>query len=790
MFAFTPRIGIVSRIVLAAVIVFNALIPTTTVVQAKQEAGSTAQANLLPMRAESRAIPTFERPEPRTAEHSDNAASPTITNNDLVKKGEKNSANYPVMFVENVGQFDPRARFQVTGSNTTIFLAENEIWFSLFESPRRNQSKFETFEQLDELEKGILNAPQKRVNLKVFFPGANPHPRLEPFDKMESKVSYLKGNDSSLLHADVPVWSGVRYIDIYPGADLELTSRNGQLTWAVVIKDEGLLLNKQNYVAQNGLRVKIAGSNGLTLSYDSFSIKTDLGDYLLPLIQLIGINDERIRGHIPRIKDDEILLIPPEETVLGPTHHSSTLPDDNRGTKVLAAPVPLSTLGSMAARSLLFQQESQSRLLYANVLGGTDYDWGEGIAVGQDGSIYVVGGTLSPDFPTQPGSYDQSYGGISDVFVVKLSPTSDVPIYATFLGGSLYDGGEGIDVDQEGVVYVSGCTQSNNFPVRNAYDSSFNGPLPEPNIYTCADGFIAKLNPAGSDLLYSSYLGDSITNWVDASTIDSNGSFYVALSSRTSPSSGEITSEVLKINADGAPPIYTHSLGSTRPGGIAVGNTGFAYVGGETLGRDVFAISLDQDGNTEYFVSFGGSADDAGRAIAVDNAGFAYITGDTYSATDFPTTVGALRRQMTGNNARDAILTKLDANGTIVYSTLFGGESGDLGFSVDVDAGGAIYISGDTSGVNFPVTFSSIKSDPDWWNNDAFAVKLVPTGTNGYSIEYGTYIGGDGDPSGPDGADEYTFDGTIDSEGNIYVTGQTESPDFVGAPGRATEDNP
>jgi len=140
----------------------------------------------------------------------------------------------PVMFIENVGQFDERARFQVRGGMGTMWLAEDAIWSTVVE-----RSHVDTLERFDpERANGEREDQQLRgVNLKLTFPGANPHPRIEPFDRLDTKVSYFIGNDPDQWRADVPVWAGVRYVDLYPGVDLELTSQDGRWIWRFVFRN-------------------------------------------------------------------------------------------------------------------------------------------------------------------------------------------------------------------------------------------------------------------------------------------------------------------------------------------------------------------------------------------------------------------------------------------------------------------------------------------------------------------------------------------------------------------------
>jgi hypothetical protein len=154
-----------------------------------------------------------------------------------------------VLFVENVGQFAEGARFQVWGGQHTIWLAEDAIWITVLERPhpqpvtRTQQRGAErppfADSRTEEAEPrqnygGTEYQPRRGVNVRLSFPGANSDPCLETFNRLDTHVSYFIGNDADKWHSDVPVWSGVRYADLYPGIDLEVSGENGQIVQRVV----------------------------------------------------------------------------------------------------------------------------------------------------------------------------------------------------------------------------------------------------------------------------------------------------------------------------------------------------------------------------------------------------------------------------------------------------------------------------------------------------------------------------------------------------------------------------
>jgi hypothetical protein len=219
-----------------------------------------------------------------------------------------------------------------------------------------------------------------------------------------------------------------------------------------------------------------------------------------------------------------------------------------------------------------------SALIYSTYLGGGtiingDNDWGEGIAVDSAGSAYVTGYTYSPDFPVTPGAYDTTRAGL-DAFVTKLTPDGKLLVYSTFLGSAGREMGMGIAVDMNGNAYVAGITESFDNPFTLEYDGF---PVTPGAFQTTGsyDAFVTKLNPQGSGLVYSTYLGGTAgveRAWGIA--IDSDGSAYVTgdttsndfpIASAVQPAYGGGLSDafVTKLNAPGSALVYSTFLGGS-----------------------------------------------------------------------------------------------------------------------------------------------------------------------------------------------------------------------------------
>ena len=360
-------------------------------------------------------------------------------------------------------------------------------------------------------------------------------------------------------------------------------------------------------------------------------------------------------------------------------------------------------------------------LSYSTLLGGSSSNAATALAVDASGSAYVAGFTASYNFPTANPEQNFNAGG-NDVFVAKLTPSGNGLVYCTYLGGKADDRAYGIAVDPSGAAYITGSTASANFPVVNAFQSKLAG---------AKNAFVAKLNPAGNSLVYSTFLGGSASDTGNGIAVDSGGNAYVV---------GDTTS--LNFPA----------------GGFQKGNNG---------GQDAFVAKVGASGGTLLYSSYlGGANDDHGAAIAVDAGGTAYVTGSTWS-TNFPV---ASAWQGANGGGQDAFVSRFSANGnSLLFSTYLGGSGGSLGYpesgqGIALDGQGNAYIAGVTSSSNFPVlnAFDSSLSGA----SDAFVAKLTAAGVPVYS----TYLGG----TGVDSANAIA----VDAGSNAYVVGQTFSSDL------------
>ncbi len=715
-------------------------------------------------------------------------------------------ANYgrlPLSFEANRGQADGRVKFLSRGRGYTLFLTADEAVLALksHQSPavssQSHPAKDTGPRTTDRRLGGSIDNHQSRIDnasslaptvLRVKLAGAKPAPEVTGLDELPGKSNYFIGNDPAKWRANVPNYAKVRYEEVYPGIDLVYYGNQRQLEYDFVVAPgadpRAIRLRVDGAVAP--MSSSAAGTPPLQIDANGdLVISTDGGE---------------VRFHKP-----VVYQVP---APVAAQHGRRTT--DNRqfldGRYVLAAnnDVRFEVSAYDETRPLIIDPV----LSYSTYLGGIDYDDAYGIAVDSAGSAFVVGETASVNFPTTLGALDTTCGTdgecnfdgytyYSDVFVAKLNADGSALVFSTFLGGSQGDWGRGIAVDTSGDAYLTGLTESVDFPLAGPFQAS-------KGLYY--DAFVAKVSSTGDSLLYSTYLGGNHRDYAWAIAVDPSGNAYVtggttstdfptanpyqATCNNCNPYSGSQDVFVSKLNSAGSGLVYSTYLGGTGAGyqygtDIVVDSAGRAYVTGVTEAldfptvnalqpalsgsQDAFVTKFAPDGLSLVYSTYLGGTDIAtGYGIAVDTAGNAYVTGRTLGV--FPTTPGALQLNQGGSG--DSFVTKLSADGsTVLYSTYLGGGEDDYVWDIAVDAGGQAYVTGYTRSDDFPLAspLQGTLGGPVAY--DAFLAKVNATGS---ALIFSTYLGGSGNENAESVA--------IDAAGNALVAGWTESADFPTTP--------
>jgi PKD repeat protein len=591
------------------------------------------------------------------------------------------------------------------------------------------------------------------TGVRITFLGAND---MMPQGESEAawKSSFFRGSDPAGWISGVSSYGSVVYRNLWEGVDLRCSMAGG-------LKMDFTIAPHADHSA---VRLGVEGHAGLDASRGGeLRIRTGLGDGFDIIDSGLDVyydNGERLHAAF---------------RLLGPDSYGFEMADRDMSRAVTIDP-----------------------LISSAYLGGTGFDECTAVAAGADGSIYVAGNTQSFDFPTTPGSYRPATESEYDIFIAKLSPGGDELLYSTYISGEAVDMCSSISVDAEGSAYISGYTGSRTFPTTNgAFDRSYNG--------DSFDAFVTKVSGTGEALVYSTYAGGDRVDQAFDIFVDADGFAYITgetwstLMSNIPGDGGPFPTTggslawskglsdifVTKLDREGGSLEYSAAFGSgdyDSSQAIAVDNWGYAYITGYTRsnsfttstsafqrsfggGRDAFVTKLSPTGvSMAYSTYLGGIGGDIGLDIAVGEWGHAYVTGYTYSR-DFPLTPNAFDRSHNGDT--DMYLTVLDRFGESLYhSTLLGGSGADSGASLALSPEGIVYVAGQTTSADFPVTPGAY-SGPFGGAADAFAVKLMPSG----EVRLSTYLGGNA-------TDAAAGIALSTATGYVSVAGATRSADF------------
>jgi uncharacterized protein (TIGR03437 family) len=645
--------------------------------------------------------------------------------------------NVPLSFEPNQGQAASTVQFLSRGSGYALFLAPGQVVLNL---ERRQPASADT--------------------LRMSLIGANATANAVGMAPQPGVANYFIGNDPKNWRSGIPTYGKVNYSQIYPGVDLVFYGNQRQLEYDFVVAPGA----DPSRIAWriDGARARVDAEGNLVLSASNgpASFKKPV------LYQLDGDTRTSVEGSFA-VAGNQVRFR------LGSYDHTRALIID---------PV----------------------LSYASYLAGSGTDhigWtldngpngtSQGLAVDSAGSVYVAGDTYSIDFPMTKNPYKSAPpakvtgvppGQWPSAFVTKFSPDGSALVYSTYLGGNGYDYIYAIAVDSNGNAYVTGQTDSPDFPVTAGAYQTVCAPIPNntgvstatPNCNTSdSNVFVTKLNPTGTGLVYSTFLG-GYANWAygTAIAVDSAGRAYVAG------------------NEDDICQSSTYTFRSCFPT-----TTGAVITGDKTGGRSpqyAFVAVFDATGaHLLYSTLFGGMdftcdngcGDIWTTGIAVDAAGYFYLVGET-KAGNLPTTVGAYQTSaapmyspgsaLYADRGFVAKFNPVTSPGGVLlaYCTYLGGHTsnqGDFISGITTDSAGNAYIVGYTNSKDFPVTsgvYSTVCGPNGQTCAAAHVTKLNPLGT---AILWSTYVG-DGKS---DASDALFFTGPIqlDGKGNVYIMGQ------------------
>ncbi len=682
------------------------------------------------------------------------------------QRGELGAAgaygHLPMAFEANQGQTGRRAKFLSRGSGYTVYLTSHEAVLAL----RRPSSSSRKF---DPLLRAQNPEPQDAV-FRMKPVGAQAAREVSGIEELPGKSNYFLGNDPSKWRRNIPTYAKVGYREIYPGIDLIYHGHQGQLEYDFVVAPGGD--PKTIRLAFPGAeRLKVDSQGDLVVEAQGAKVR-----FCKPVVYQPGEGSGLLRNPRAQFVEGHYVLHPSKQ--------------ESRDSRVKVSVSQIEAGFEIAHYDASQPLVIDPVLVYSTYLGGSGADWGAGIAVDSAGNMYVTGRTQSTNFPTANPLQGAHGGSFEDAFVAKLDSSGSTLLYSTYLGGSQDDVGSAIAVDSAGNAYVTGSTFSTDFPTAN--------PL-QPRLGNCCmdDAFVAKLDSTGSTLVYSTYLGGADNDEASAIAVDGDGNAYVTgytvstnfpTANPLQPAKGGVDGSnsnafVAKLNPAGSALVYSTYLGGSQSdvgSGIAVDSTDNVYLTGYTQSpdfptanalqpmyggfQDAFVAKLDSSGSTLLYSTYlGGSSVEFGNGVAVDSTGNLYVTGQTGSA-DFPT---ANPLQPVNGGGYDAFVAKLDVTGsTLLYSTYLGGSQFDGGFGIAVDSSGNAYVTGSTASTNFPT--ANPLQPANGGGYDAFVAKLDATGS---TVLYSSYLGGSQEEEG--------YGIAVDSSGNAaYVTGYTLSTNF------------
>jgi len=690
-------------------------------------------------------------------------------------KIDRDFGKMPLYFIPNQGQVDARVAYYLQGKDKTIYFTSEGLTYVLSERSAGEEIAGKTASVkecllINPAERELRSRrDERRFAVKLDFVGAKADVRPLGEEKTGAVISYFMGKPEE-WKAGLPTYSRIVYKNLWPGIDVVYYGTVDKMKYEFIVHpDSDPSLIRLAYRGVSAVEVNGEGRLEVRTPAGGFADDRPVGYQ--------EIDGKRMDVALSYLLEAQIVKDP------GPGGEEAVNKSYAYGFEVGAYD---------RTKSLVLDP---AVLVYCGYIGGSDYDYGVGIAVDGSGNAYVAGYTSSiqASFPVIGGP-DLTHNGNADAFVAKVNASGTALVYCGYIGGSGYDESNSIAVDGSGNAYVTGSTYSTEatFPVNVGPDLTHNSGYD--------DAFVAKVNASGTTLVYCGYIGGSDYNYGKGIAVDGSGNAYVtgytSSTEATFPviggpdltyNGGSSDAFVAKVNASGMALVYCDYIGGSGTDAgydIAVDGSGNAYISGNTSSTqatfpviggpdlthngsyDAFVAKMNAFGTALVYCGYIGGLDyTASDGIAVDGSGNAYVTGNTSSTqATFPVVGGP---DLTYNGGYDdAFVAKVNALGTaLVYCGYIGGLDHDYGDGIAVDGTGNAYVTGGTSSTE--ATFPVIGGPDLTYNggsNDAFVAKVNASGT---ALVYCGYIGGE--------SDDYGRGIAVDGSGNAYITGETYS---------------
>ncbi len=631
------------------------------------------------------------------------------------------------------------------GNGYTVFLTANDTVFALQSSAQAATTQANGKQAFGK-KRPMPAAKDIAAAIRMHLIGGNAQPQIAAGSQLPGVTNYYIGSDRSNWHTGVQQYAGVSYRDVYPGVNMAFHGEQRQLEFDFLVAP-GANAAPINLGFSGARKIATDASGNLLLSstagdvvmHKPVAYQEENGKRQEIAAAFVPEGKNHIRFALGSYDHRRELVIDPAlsySTYLGGSGEDEAygIAVDGAGnayvtgaTASINFPAASGTVSSAGGFDAFVTKldAAGSSVVFTTLIGGSSDDFAFGVAVNSLGT-YVVGNTNSSDFPS---SVTLGPGGGQDAFVASLNSTTGAGVYVTRLGGAGTESGNAIAVDSTGNAYVGGQTDSTDYPVVSPAIQGSNAGTD--------DAFISKINPAGSALVFSTYLGGTAGDLVTGLALDSSNNTYVT-------------------------GITVSSNFPTTSGAFQTAQSG--------TGDNSFVTAIKADGSAEIYSTYlGGNGVNDALGIAVDSAGEAYVTGTTNS-TGFPMVDAA---QSSNAGGFDVFVTKFNATGSsLLFSTYYGGTLDDIATGIALDSFGDAYVTGRTASSTYPVPGSPFQGALSG-TSDGFVTELSNTGFAVYS----SFLGGTGNENSVQGNTALAALGAVavDSSSNAYLAGSTNS---------------